>query len=528
MAYLMTDVAAGGQAALQLQQSMAAAPNVQQAEANKMQEQQLKLQQEQATLDRTQLNNKVAETGFKVSEDAKAKLKSLYDSPEGKAAMKSEDPSAFFKLANPIIASTGSLEEYAHNQEVIGKLEAQKGVTDLKKHEENRLQMGDAAASIAGASEAEIPNILSKMDEKAKAAIRSHIPGFFEQTDPKVQKAQLGALMNSGLGKNGLAEHQARLELLGLQVKIKEQAVKIEEARLEAVRAKGAGGSGGKEDAKEDRQYKEAYRAKRDIDRDYKKPLQEAEDAWKKATEEDRKNTYGITHWFGGGPSAEEAATPEARKELKSGKAWYALQELKEEILKKKQSTIDDLPEGKEKDRQNASLALELESISKPPPTKAGRDKAAPKEGGTKDVTKNKGGDSAQEAKALTWAKANPNDPRAAKYLKEKAGGEGGTHTPAPTAAPTAPAAAPKPTPADKNPYVDSKGRPTGKAPTEDDTGSPLSKTIAPAVSGAAKSVGGAIKDFTADAQKKFLLSKLADGTATPADKERARRLGLM
>ena len=61
MAYLMSDVAAGSDAALRLQQNMAAAPYVQQEQA-------LEVQQKQANLERTKLANLVADTGIKADQ----------------------------------------------------------------------------------------------------------------------------------------------------------------------------------------------------------------------------------------------------------------------------------------------------------------------------------------------------------------------------------------------------------------------------------------------------------------------------
>ena len=79
MAYLMTDVAAGSNAALQLQQNMAAAPDVQQQQA-------MAVQQQQANLERTKLANLVADTGIKADQESKQKLSALTQSPEFKAA----------------------------------------------------------------------------------------------------------------------------------------------------------------------------------------------------------------------------------------------------------------------------------------------------------------------------------------------------------------------------------------------------------------------------------------------------------
>ena len=57
----MSDVAAGSNAALQLQKNMAAAPDVQQMQTNAMQEQANTLQQQEQNIEKTKFANIVAE-----------------------------------------------------------------------------------------------------------------------------------------------------------------------------------------------------------------------------------------------------------------------------------------------------------------------------------------------------------------------------------------------------------------------------------------------------------------------------------
>ena len=77
MAYLISDMAEGSKAALQMQQNFAAAPDVQQAQANFMQEQQFKLQQEQANVAKTTMENTLKQSAFDQTQEAKAKMNVL-------------------------------------------------------------------------------------------------------------------------------------------------------------------------------------------------------------------------------------------------------------------------------------------------------------------------------------------------------------------------------------------------------------------------------------------------------------------
>ena len=118
MAYLMSDVAVGSNAALQLQQNMAAAPNVQQVEANKMQEQQntlqsqqIKIQQEQANVAKTNLANLVSDANIKASEKSKSTLQNLYNTPEFQDAVNKQDNPAILKLTQVALFKAGDTEK---------------------------------------------------------------------------------------------------------------------------------------------------------------------------------------------------------------------------------------------------------------------------------------------------------------------------------------------------------------------------------------------------------------------------------
>ena len=107
----MSDVAAGSNAALQLQQNMAAAPNVQQVEANKMREQQNKIQQEQADVAKTNLANLVSDANIKASEKSKATLQNLYNTPEFQDAVNKQDNSAILKMTQVALFKAGDTEK---------------------------------------------------------------------------------------------------------------------------------------------------------------------------------------------------------------------------------------------------------------------------------------------------------------------------------------------------------------------------------------------------------------------------------
>jgi hypothetical protein len=350
MAYLMSDVAAGSNAALQLQQNMAAAPDVQQTQANKMQEQQLilqqnkdKIQQDAATLQKTRLANIVSETDFKSSEESKVKLQQLIETPEAKDALLKNDKIAFMNLVLPIQLAAGDSVNASNTMKTISELEFKKVQTDLKQHEKNRETFGNALASVRSANETQMPDIVARMPEEMKAAIKSQVPGFFEEKDTKLQKAQLEALVANGSNKNDMATNEMRLKLLDGQIQVKEEMLKIQQQIFENKKLTG----NTKEDKTEERQYAQARRDASRIDSLYKKPLEEAEAEFKKATEEDSKSRlFGIV-----GSKIERAKSDEDKAALKSTQAWRRLQDLQKDIIGQKLDALEGMPEGKEKDR---------------------------------------------------------------------------------------------------------------------------------------------------------------------------------
>ena len=78
----MSDVAAGSNAALQLQRNMAAAPDVQQMQTNAMQEQANTLQQQEQNVEKTKLANLVADAGIKSDANIKSKIQALVGKEE--------------------------------------------------------------------------------------------------------------------------------------------------------------------------------------------------------------------------------------------------------------------------------------------------------------------------------------------------------------------------------------------------------------------------------------------------------------
>ena len=404
MAYMMSDLTAGSTAVRQLQQNAIASQYDAAAIAAGAEETQLKLEQdrlkalyapqqaalkieqEQKAIEQTRLSNLINQSKINVDAEKKAAILKVTADPEYSKLSPADQSRKLAAAVMGIDSADGERFTRLADSE-----DSKSIINSLKEHEENRLQIGNALATIRGATDEQMTELINKMPDPMKASVKANIPGFFEQTDRKLQRAQLEALMNNGEGKNNMAANEQRLAILDLQIQKAKLANEAIEKELENIRARGkniaatrenieetgknikskekAGGSKTEKqdeaDAKrEDKQYAQFRRDASRIDFEYKRPVQEATDAFKKAVKVDE-TKVGIFSVFGGGSSPVEdtKGSDTKRAELASTKAWRELQELKQEVVQRKLNALEAMPEGKQKDRIYDSLQAELESI---------------------------------------------------------------------------------------------------------------------------------------------------------------------
>ena len=436
MAYLMTDAAAGGQAALQLQQTMAAAPDVQQAQANKMQEAQVKLQQDQENVSKTRLANIVSETGIK-SESKKQDIVAKWMKDPANANKSAGDMASGLSAA---FMGAGLVEDGEKLSTVAANAEYKQALVKSKEAAQQMQVVGSAYSTIADASPEQFKTLLGQMSKEQKEAITKSIPKFFEETDPKLQKSQLEHLMMTSSQQimqqkliNDAQIHSDRNATL----------IKTAEIRMNAVLAgKAMGNSGSKEDMAALKSYDTAERI---IDSRYKSQVTKAEANL--AALEEQVAVSKAKSWYG---------TPDKTIVAKLDAASKAVKDLDDKILADKIKSAKMLPPS----RERTTILSLLSGVESPPEEEAPADKpdadkakpgaapsptaGAPTAGG-KLTPAATGGSLDQQA--MAWAKANPTDPRS-KAILEKAQSK---------AAPSAPAAVATPTPISSAPTVESE-----------------------------------------------------------------------
>ena len=352
MAYLMTDAAAGGQAALQLQQTMAAAPDVQQAQANKMQEQQLKLQQDQENVSKTRLANIVSETGIK-SESKKQDIVANWMKDPANANKSAGDMASGLSAA---FMGAGLVEDGEKLSTVAANAEYKQALVKSKEAAQQMQVVGSAYSTIADASPEQFKTLLGQMSEEQKQAITKSIPKFFEETDPKLQKSQLEHLMMTSSQQimqqklvNDAQIHSDRNAAL----------IKAAEIRVNGMLAhKAMGGSGNKEDMAALKSYDTAERI---IDSKYNPQVTKAEA--KLAELEEQVAVSKVKSWYG---------TPDKTIVAKLDAASKAVKDLDDKILADKIKTAKMLPPS----RERTTILSLLSGVESPPEEEAPADKS--------------------------------------------------------------------------------------------------------------------------------------------------------
>lgn len=384
----MSDVATGSDAALRLQQNMAAAPDVQQAQANAMQAQQVKLQQDQANLEKSKLSNLASSYGIKAAEDSKQKLQALVQTPD----FKTGDEVKKLRLISQVQAETNDMDGFVKTIAGIESAELKQVQTDLKAREASALTIGNAYASIKDAAPEQFGSMLEQMPVEQRKAIEAQIPNFFQENNPKLQKSQLQALFENTSGKNLLATNELRTKITEMQKEWHEAETKLKE---EIARNKATKGADDKETALEIKEYNSYNRRAGSIDNSNKKEITLLEDEYRAAAKKDNEK-HGVLSYFTGGTSAIESSkddkTGKAYSNLASTKAWEALQEKRKDVIQQKLDALEALPEGKEKDRLYDNLQKQLKATELAPGEKQEQNKEAAKEKpvAKEDVTSNK------------------------------------------------------------------------------------------------------------------------------------------
>ena len=211
MAYLMSDVAAGSSAALQLQQNMAAAPDVQQQQA-------MVVQQQQANLERTKLANLVASTGFESSKESKQKLQTLSQDPKFKSA----DDATKLRMAAMVEAESGNVENLTKNLQSAELVESRDIANKQKQLDLHSQEIGKTLSVLKSVPLEKLTETFNNLPPESQKALINEIgPANWARMKPEEKLAATEGLMYNAKG-------QLAIQLKALEI---EKANRLNESR---------------------------------------------------------------------------------------------------------------------------------------------------------------------------------------------------------------------------------------------------------------------------------------------------------
>ena len=446
MPLLMSDVAAGSNAALQLQQNMAAMPNVQQVEANKMQKQQLKLQQEQANVQRSKLANTISEIGIQADRDSRDKLAKMYQSPEMQAAVDENRFGDVSRMTGLALMQAGKFEEgtKAFTQATI--YDSKKVADEAKALDNNERELSKAVAVLSSVAEDKIGDTFNRLPEKAQKDVISQVgQENWNNFSNAEKKSALNNLMLVGIRKNAMqtiAVDTNKQTIIG-----ENRLENTKEHEKEATKRKLIGEAG----ATSREESRESSAMEREVSRE-KSAEERADTAERGRTarfkeketrlswEDYEKNRNNIERTAGRNLQTLNTKVSDAKNALqkvpsgsdaekKAIENWNNARKERDnyqrDMLEKELDLATQAPDsfkGKQRviDRLKSSIAAVGTSTEPPPPDKG---KVAAPDSSTmmppKGAPSNKL--SGDDQAALDWANSNPNDPRA-KKIKERLG----------------------------------------------------------------------------------------------------------
>ena len=469
----MSDVAAGGQAALQLQQQMAAAPNVQQVEANKMQEQQLilqqneaKLQQEAATLQKTKLANLVLETGIKGDEESKQKLQNLYKTTEFQTALNDNNYGDIIRLTGGTLMSSGKVEEGAKILVQASTFDAKRVADKQKMMDQNAQEIGNAygvLSAIDPKNPQKIEESFTNLPKESRDAIISQVgESNWKRFTPQ---EKLEATKNLMLNAKGQLATQLKLADLERQILINESKERVnQETNKTRLAAKELGDGGIKQDREKRLAWEETTRAITSIEKSGSKTLDRLNEAVDAADAAVIKNKPGSLASFFGATGDFDTAN-ELLTKAKTTRDDFQKKQIKKQldialsapdfsskaiVVKELQTqlaalggVVEPTPLSERSEKSSGApmpqdipglgsgdIAPKRSSMSGQRPdlrmdsvtnVLKSDPRTAPAQATAKAVTSNKQM-SEEDKQALEWAKANPSDPRAAK-IRQRLGG---------------------------------------------------------------------------------------------------------
>jgi hypothetical protein len=232
----MSDVAAGSNAALQLQRNMAAAPDVQQTQANVMQEQANTLQQQQQNVEKTRLANIIADTGIKTDADIRNKIQNLV---KDDSYIKSSPSDQVLKMAS-LVGESGKPEDMAKLIEASERISTRDLVNQTKKADIERQSIADASSVLETIPEAQVNDRFNSLPEATKNLVIGRVgEANWNNFSPKEKKAVVQNLFETANSKLQEQKIQASIQMAQIRAAADVQKTQLRLAASERAKTLG-------------------------------------------------------------------------------------------------------------------------------------------------------------------------------------------------------------------------------------------------------------------------------------------------
>ena len=232
----MSDVAAGSNAALQLQRNMAAAPDVQQTQANVMQEQANTLQQQEQNIEKTKQANIVADIGIKTDADIRSKIQNLV---KDDSYIKSSPSDQVLKMAS-LVGESGKPEDMAKLIDASERITTRELLNQSKKTGIERQLIADASSVFELTPDDQVNNRFDRLPEETKTLFTNRVgPENWKNFSPVEKKAVIKNLFETG--DNKLREQQFANNIALAQIRAQAEVDKTRFRLAASERAKALG-----------------------------------------------------------------------------------------------------------------------------------------------------------------------------------------------------------------------------------------------------------------------------------------------
>jgi len=232
----MSDVAAGSNAALQLQRNMAAAPDVQQTQTNVMQEQANTLQQQQQNIEKTKLANLVADTGIKTDADIKSKIQNLV---KDDSYIKSSPSDQVLKMAS-LVGESGKPEDMAKLIEASERISTRDLLNQSKKSDIERQSIADASSVLETIPDAQVNDRFNSLPEATRNLVIGRVgEANWNNFSPKEKKAVVQNLFETANSKLQEQKIQASIQMAQIRAAADVQKTALRLANSERLKVLG-------------------------------------------------------------------------------------------------------------------------------------------------------------------------------------------------------------------------------------------------------------------------------------------------